>query len=249
MDPSRRADLESARATRKMVIRLTAPIVALSLLLLASGAIAAWYLHRIQKDNPGHLAHDVAGVRAAEELAIAAIQIEIHLDQFLLGGDPTHLDAPHPPRPDREVAGSRTERLGTSGEERAMLAEIRRATERFWRSWPRSSGGRTRGDEAGGPRLSSASDQAGPDPGPGVPRRQGRGRAVHRTEPDDAGPGGPRPAPAGLCGAVAGLLAGYGIARGIGRSIAQLSVPIHDAAGKLSEVVGPIIRRPRTSTT
>ena len=33
-----------------MILRLTAPIVALSLLLLAVGAIAAWYLHRIQKD-------------------------------------------------------------------------------------------------------------------------------------------------------------------------------------------------------
>jgi hypothetical protein len=44
----------------------------------------------------------------------------------------------------------------------------------------------------------------------------------------------------GTCGAAAGLLAGYGIARGINRSVVQLSVPIRDAAGKLNEVVGPL---------
>jgi signal transduction histidine kinase len=44
----------------------------------------------------------------------------------------------------------------------------------------------------------------------------------------------------GTCGAVAGLLAGYGIARGIHRSLAQLTIPIRDATGKLNEVVGPL---------
>ena len=44
----------------------------------------------------------------------------------------------------------------------------------------------------------------------------------------------------GTCGAIAGLVAGYGVARGISRSIYQLSVPIRDVAGKLNEVVGPV---------
>src|SRR5262249_20748212 len=44
----------------------------------------------------------------------------------------------------------------------------------------------------------------------------------------------------GTCGAGAGLLAGFGIARGISRSIIQLSLPVRDAAGQLDEVVGPL---------
>ena len=44
----------------------------------------------------------------------------------------------------------------------------------------------------------------------------------------------------GTCGAIAGLVAGFGVARGISRSILQLSVPIRDVAGKLNEVVGPV---------
>jgi two-component system, NtrC family, sensor histidine kinase HydH len=43
-----------------------------------------------------------------------------------------------------------------------------------------------------------------------------------------------------VCGSGAGLVAGFGFARGFNRSLVQLSVPIRDAAGRLDEVVGPI---------
>jgi two-component system, NtrC family, sensor histidine kinase HydH len=46
-----------------------------------------------------------------------------------------------------------------------------------------------------------------------------------------------------LGGITAGALAGVGIARGISRSIVQLSIPIQDAAGKLNEVAGPFTLR------
>src|SRR5262249_34266788 len=44
----------------------------------------------------------------------------------------------------------------------------------------------------------------------------------------------------GVCGPVAGLTAGYGIARVVSGWVVRLSVPIQDAAGRLSEVVGPV---------
>jgi two-component system sensor histidine kinase HydH len=44
----------------------------------------------------------------------------------------------------------------------------------------------------------------------------------------------------GVCGAAIGLLVGYAWARGIIRTIVQISLPIHDVAGQLNEVVGPI---------
>ncbi len=43
----------------------------------------------------------------------------------------------------------------------------------------------------------------------------------------------------GICGCGAGLVAGFGIARGVSRSLIQLSVPIRAAAGHLETVVGP----------
>src|SRR5262249_9690333 len=44
----------------------------------------------------------------------------------------------------------------------------------------------------------------------------------------------------GTCGCGAGLVAGFGIARGVTRSLVQLSVPIRAAAGQLDGVGGPI---------
>src|SRR5262249_14231366 len=44
----------------------------------------------------------------------------------------------------------------------------------------------------------------------------------------------------GVCGPVSGLLAGYGIAKAVARSVVRLSVPVVDAAGTLSQVVGPV---------
>ncbi len=44
----------------------------------------------------------------------------------------------------------------------------------------------------------------------------------------------------GACGALAGLLAGFGIARNVHRSMLQISLPVRDMAGRLNEVVGPI---------
>ena len=44
----------------------------------------------------------------------------------------------------------------------------------------------------------------------------------------------------GTCGSAAGLVAGFGFARGVSRSLIQLSVLIRDAAGRLDEGVEPV---------
>ena len=44
----------------------------------------------------------------------------------------------------------------------------------------------------------------------------------------------------GILGAVAGVLAGFGMARSVHRSLVEISVPVRDIAGRLNEVVGPI---------
>jgi signal transduction histidine kinase/CHASE3 domain sensor protein len=50
----------------------------------------------------------------------------------------------------------------------------------------------------------------------------------------------------GICGCGAGLATGFGIARGISRSLIQLSLPIRAAAGQLEAVVGPLTFTPGT---
>ncbi|HQU42056.1 MAG TPA: hypothetical protein PK867_04555 [Pirellulales bacterium] len=35
----------------KFVLRMTAPMIGVSMLLLAIGVVSAWYVHRLQKEN------------------------------------------------------------------------------------------------------------------------------------------------------------------------------------------------------
>ena len=178
---------------------------------------------------------------------IDAIQIEIHLDQFLLTGDPAHLDAAASLRGQTMKWLEAAESLAEAGRERDLLSGLRTAHRRFWSDLAAI---RRRPDvEAMKPGIRDLSSrilteqlripaQAYLD---AKEEEVERSSARNQTMPARIGFG---LLLLGVCGAAAGLLAGFGIARGISRSIAQLSVPIRDAAGKLSEVVGPLTLSP-----
>ena len=44
----------------------------------------------------------------------------------------------------------------------------------------------------------------------------------------------------GICGAVAGVLMGFVIARNVRQRVVECNVPIRDVAGQLNEVLGPL---------
>lgn len=235
--------------TNRVAFRLLAPVVAASALLLAIGAAAAWSVQRLQRSVTAHLTRDISSVRAAEELAIAAGRIEIQIDQYLLTQDPIHLDAVPAVRDETERWLAEAERLAGSESDRAALAAIRAGHGRFWAGFAGLHALARAGAAGAGQAARALSSQ--------VLTRQVRIPAQEYLDEEESGVAEtstlneelPGKVAIGLlllgvCGAVAGLLAGYGIARGIGRSIAQLSVPIHDAAGTLSQVVGPITFSP-----
>jgi signal transduction histidine kinase len=230
-----------------MAIRLAVPLVAVSLLLLAVGAAAAWHVHKLERDMADLLSHGVSSARAAKELVIAASQIETNLDQYLLTGDPEYLDAIPPFREETRRWLAEAERLAGTPSERVMLHEIGEANERFWGELSvlvrRSRGEDVRREirdlssltltrQIRIPAQDYLNEQGDKVAGAVTENQQMRGRI------------GAGLLALGTCGAVAGLLSGFGIARGINRSLAQLSVPVRDAAGKLNAVVGPITLTP-----
>jgi signal transduction histidine kinase len=226
-----------------LLVRMTAPITAISLLLLTLGVVAAWYVHRLEKNVSDLLAEDVSSVRAAEEVEIGIREVQAQLHHFLLTGDRRHLEAVPTLRQETDRWLSEAERLAKTPREETLITQVRQGYDRFFEEFHRLS------------------HQI---PVGGVPREVRE--LVDNLITKDILP----PAQAyltineeavettshqnqvlaerlvlallllGTCGAVAGLLTGYGLARGISRSIVQLSVPIRDAAGKLNEVVGPI---------
>jgi signal transduction histidine kinase len=227
----------------RFMLRMTAPVMAISLLLLAFGAGAAWYVHRWQNSASRELRDTVAGIRAAEELEILVREARTRLDHYLITDDRAYLRQVPELRAETEHWLGEAERRGVTPHEGQLMARVREGHRVFWDDLERITRqipdaalpGRVRGliddvlvreilepaheyldlteEEV---EASSAKNQAFAD-------RLVYGLLV-----------------LGVCGATAGLVAGYGVARGLSRSLIQLSVLIRDAAGRLEVGVSPV---------
>lgn len=230
-----------------MAVRLAAPFIVVSVFVLAIGIAAGWYVHGLERNMADLLTRGVSSARASKDLVIAASRIETQLDQYLVTGQPDALDEVPPFRDVTHRWLDEVQRLAESDSEREHLRAIEEAHARFWEGFAvlnrkaRSADVRRELRELSSLVLTR---------GLRIPLQdyldEQEGEVEDRVAANQMMPG--RIAfglqALGTCGAVAGVLAGLGVARGVSRSFAQLSVPVHDAAGKLSEVVGPITLSP-----
>ncbi len=230
-----------------LFVRMTAPVVAISLLLLAVGVGTAWYVHQLASTLRADVRVNVKGMRAGEELTIFVHKTHTRLDQFLITKKRTYLEEDpklHDLRNDIERWLAEAEHWGSKPREQELTIQIRKGKERFW-----SDLERIRDDR--------------------IPTNQTEDQ-VHHLIDDILVPQILEPAQAYLdfnevevegaiensqvfanrlvyallfitiCGSAAGLVAGFGFARGLSRSLIQLSVLIRDTAGRLNEDVGPL---------
>jgi two-component system, NtrC family, sensor histidine kinase HydH len=229
-----------------LLVRMTAPIMVLSMIPLAGGIAAAWHVHRYQKETSVSLARNLASMRAAEELVIAFHQdVRARLHLFLLG-EPQQL---------QEVPGVRhktdrwleaMERTAVTEKERELSGRVRKGYESFFAEFPGllkdPAADRVR-------RLADATLTRE------ILQPAQEYLDINEEEIAESNADNERVADRlvvgllllGVCGPLSGLLAGYGISRAVSRSIVRLSVPIRDAAGKLNEIVGPITLAARWS--
>ena len=132
MDQAGRQEGGPPRIARKFLFRMIGPVVAVSLLLLTVGASSAWYVHRLQRDVTELLSRNLSSNRAAEELVIRFRQIEAQGDVFLLTGSPVYLDAISAHLPETERWLGEAERFAYDDYERSQLASLRAAHDFFW---------------------------------------------------------------------------------------------------------------------
>lgn len=225
----------------KFVLRMTAPMIAISLLLLAVGVGSAWYVHNLQKENSELLALDVSSMLAAEDIAIRMREVRSRLNRFLRERDTHAFDALPGLRKQTDDLLAAAKHSARSETELGFLSEIEEGCHRFF-------GDIERAREAGAPdqailQLVNDTDMERQIFDPARKFVDYHRNVVERTGKQGqlmADRMGLGLALLGMCGSAAGLLAGFVIARGVSRSIVQLSVPVHGAAGKLNEVVGPI---------
>jgi two-component system sensor histidine kinase HydH len=228
--------------TSRLMVRMTAPVVVTSLLLLVVGVGAAWYVHRLQHRVSDELKANVSSLRAAEELVIALHEIRTLLEQFLLTGDRKYLDEVPKLRDKTDQWLTEAERWGTGSSEQEMMNRARRGHRQFF-------------VEMDGllEKPTGSLDRKVKELIDNVLTREiiqptQKYLTLNVAESDESINENQVFASRlvyallllGTCGSGAGLIAGFGFARAFQRSLVQLSLPIRAAAGHLDEVVGPV---------
>jgi len=111
--------------------RLTAPLIAVSLLMLALAGGAAWYVHNLQQQSTEIITNHVASVRAAYEIEINVREMRRQLFRFLFDGDRSHLAQTESAKERADEWLEVAERLSTTPDEMNSMASVRNAYDRF----------------------------------------------------------------------------------------------------------------------
>lgn len=226
----------------RFMLRIIAPVAAVSALLLAVGVTAAWYVHQQNKEATDILSHNLAAVLNSERLVIGIQDMRAELNRCVNTGDPQYLKSALEARPETTRFLEGVERANVTEELNDLIARTRRGHDRIFDAMEELE------SEPPGDDLSQKVHELTQELKPAllVPAHEllefsrdetARDSERNKVIADRVGLG---LLLLGACGGAAGLLAGFGIARGVSRSIVQLSLPIQDTAGMLNEVVGPI---------
>jgi signal transduction histidine kinase len=229
--------------SKRLIFRMTAPMVAISLLLLAVGALAAWNVHRLQRNISQAISVNVSGMRAAEELEIEVWKARTKLDRFLITGDRTYLDEVPPMWPGINHWLNEAERWALTPQEKALTGRARAGCQRFFTELARYTG-RGSAEELKPKVQALIKDTLVREVlDPTHDYLDFNELEVEQANAENQGLADRLVLGLlllGTCGSAAGLVAGFGIARGAVRTLVQLSVPVRAAAGQLEDVVGPV---------
>jgi signal transduction histidine kinase len=228
---------------RKILIQVTAPTVLIGSLLFMACVVSAWYISRLERDLTKILSQEVASLEAAQELEIIVRQLRFH--SFLNFIDPSHPRREPIERSQRdfEKALDQARQASQRPREQEYVREIAASYERYRQQLADLPAELARA----GPRpdLHRLADA---HPVRDVVEWCEKLLTLNKEEMAETAREAERVSRLvrlsmvglGLVGPLSGLLGGYGIARGLSRSIYQLSVRVHDMAQRLEQNVGAV---------
>ncbi len=216
---------------------------AVGIMLLILGVSAAYHVLRLQRMNSHLLDNKVSSIRAAVELQTLVRQMLHELDRFLLTHDHALLAKALNQQQEVDLWLEQSLQLSGSNREQTLVAEMQRGLDAFFvqlrqamekpesviakRTVDRLANELLTEDVLAHVQLHLELNERNLEESNTQIKSMAKRLALALSL-------------LGTCGAIAGLVTGYGMARQVSRSIFQLSVPIRDVAGKLNEVVGPI---------
>src|SRR5580704_10177110 len=228
-----------------MFVRVAGPVIAISAIPLIVGVASAWRVNASYKKVSKQLSLDVAGLRAGEELAIGIRDVRTDLNQYLRSpGDEQSLRAAGNARQNVIHWIEEAEKAAATDREKLDVAQLREGYAAFFGKLDEISRAKTPLTERKQQIKQLIDDVL-------EIKLLTPAQVYLNTNEEDIENSNEQNLRVangavlgllllGICGSLSGLVAGFGITRGISRSIVRLSLPIQDAAGKLNEIVGPI---------
>jgi signal transduction histidine kinase len=226
-----------------LVFRMTAPLLAVSLLLLILGAFTAWWVHTMQQEAMDLNSQSIATSNASHTIENQLLELQTDLNKFEVNRDSEALEKAQQASQNVKEALAKSEQLDSMDDGNSLLPQIREQYARFdevFREINAPTNAETNLPELLNRVQAIITQELIPTAKKQSRDQQRRlvGRSHESQEVAD------RVSLTLLllvtCGAIGGLTAGVAVARSVNRSIVELNIPVHAATGALNEVVGPL---------
>ena len=228
---------------RRLLIQITTPAVLLGAVLLIGCLVGAWYVSRLQTGLGSILSHNVSSLRAAQRLEMSAQKLRLHSLMYLIDPNPELKQTIDNDQQEFETWLQKATRTAVTAEEQAAVANIGDGYNRFRESL---GGLKALAERDGGRSDLRAFAATGPVRWvvePCEEYAQLNESQMNRTAEQSNRMTEQLQLVMLLLGVVAplgGVVSGYGIARGLSRSLYKLSVHVQDMAHHLDWEVGAV---------
>ena len=227
---------------RKLFLRFTIPSLVVGLSFFAACLISIRYIHRLQTNLADVLAQNVTSLEAAQELEIRVRQLRFHNLLFLLKPKPKRLAPIHEDEEHFEESLQKARQASDTADEKAQI----RAIEDGYLAYKEEQT-RLRAATRGEP-MAEAYKAADSRPVQMVVLPCERLLAINRIKMTQVAEESQRVSHdgfmamlvLGLAGPLGGVVVGYGLTRGLKKSIYRLSVRVQDMAQHLDRDMGSV---------
>jgi signal transduction histidine kinase len=228
---------------RRILIQVTAPAVLIGLLLFGTCLASAWWIHHLQTSLTQVLSQNVRSLEAAQELEIQVRRLRFHAFRYLLKPQSTRLQEMQHDHEQFEMELEKVKKTVFSPEEDACVAAIAAAYQKYHIEMDQ-----LQAEIAHGVPSRDIGELVDAHPVQEVVARcqdllRVAKDAIERTSEESSRVGSQGRLTMlllGLGGPLSGVIVGYGVARGLSRSIYQLSVRVQDMAHRLDQDVASV---------
>jgi signal transduction histidine kinase len=228
---------------RRILIQVTAPAVLIGILLFIACVASAWYIDRLQTSLAHILTRNVNSLQAAQELELRVRQLRFHCFLYLLDPTPARLQPMEEDHKHFEEALDLARRSAHSPEEVAAIEAIETGYQKY-----REELAEIRAGVRKGPLLPKISKLADTHPVRHVVEPCQELFRLNKAAMEKTAEDSSRVTKhahlamllIGLVGPISGIIIGYGVARGLSRSIYQLSVRVQDVAQRLDQDIASV---------